>query len=102
MVYQFDILNMCTNKFKCLILIRLTHIKLGSHTYLFKSVEFLLKEFDRVFTPRRQETLPFKGSGSQTISHFHSTVFSCANIIAQGFSNHQLAFKHDKRNNVPL
>ena len=63
MVYQFDIQNMCTNKFKCLILIRLTHIKLGSHNYLFKSVEFLLKEFDRVFTPRRQETLPFKGSG---------------------------------------
>ena len=32
----------------------------------------------------------------------NSKCFSCANIIAQGLSNDQSAFKHDELNNVPL
>ena len=35
-------------------------------------------------------------------SHFYSTVFGCANIIAQGFSDHGLVFKHGEPNNVAL
>ena len=38
----------------------------------------------------------------QENSHFSSTVFIWANIIAQGFSNHQLTLQHNELNNVPL